>query len=42
MIGAEDATSDVFFAVAISAGGVAVATVIGLWIRARRKREDDE
>jgi hypothetical protein len=32
-------TSDVTFAIAISAGGVAVATILVVWLRSRNKRE---
>jgi hypothetical protein len=42
VLGADDATSDVVFAVAISAGGVLIATLIGLWIKYRMKRDGKE
>jgi hypothetical protein len=39
MLGATTETSDVVFAIAFSAGGVLIAALVGLWIRARKNRK---
>lgn len=41
MIGADDGVSDVVFAISFTIGGVALVTLIGLWIRYRRKNGKD-
>jgi hypothetical protein len=44
LLGADDATSDITFAIAISAGGVAVATVLAIWLKTRadKKKKNGE
>lgn len=37
-----DATSDIVFAVAISAGGVAVITLVGLYIKYRMSKRNGQ
>jgi hypothetical protein len=39
MFGATTETEDVVFIIGFAAGGVLIATVVGLWIRSRMKKK---